>query len=178
MRSIYLWSFSLIQISVFKLCSGQELSIKKIQMTITQKLWEQELRFLRTALLLNEIYLPIKFQLDTFRRSRVTERTRIKYKKIQRAITQQLWQQELRFLRTALLLNEIYLHMKFQLDTFSHSRITERTRKSGRTHARTHGRTHGRTHARTHTDSYVSLSASGLDKNHYPATWIYTQPIS
>ena len=130
----------MIPSGVQELQSGHKLSIKKIQRAITQQLWQQELRFLRTALLLNEIYLPIKFQLDTFRRSRVTERTRIKYKKIQRAITkyeknqraiiQKLWQQELWFLCTALLLNEIYLPMKFQVDISYTFRNMARTRKN------------------------------------------------
>ena len=90
---------------------------EKFQRAIIQKLWKQKWWFLCTALFLNEIYLPMKFQVDTSYTFLNMARTRKKYEEFQRAIIQKLCHQELRFLCTALLLNEFYLPVKFQVDT-------------------------------------------------------------
>ena len=54
--------------------------------TIIQK----ELWFLSTALLLNEIYPYMKFQVDSSYSLRVTVRTKIKYENQQRAINKKV----------------------------------------------------------------------------------------
>ena len=46
-----------------------------------------ELLLLCTALLLNEIYLPMKFQVDALHNFEVMLRTKLKYENKQRAIT-------------------------------------------------------------------------------------------
>jgi predicted nucleic acid-binding protein len=89
---------------------------EKFQRAITQKWIKQELWFLCTALLLIEIYLLMKFQLNNSYTLWDMPRTKSKYEKFQRAITQKWIKQELWFLCTALLLIEIYLLMKFQLN--------------------------------------------------------------
>jgi hypothetical protein len=48
----------------FELCSGQKIILKNNR-AITEKLCRVELSFLCTALFLNEIYAPMKFQVDT-----------------------------------------------------------------------------------------------------------------
>jgi hypothetical protein len=65
MRSIYLQSFMLIPLILLELCPGQSSKCKNKQRGIIQKIGKAELRFLCTAHLLNEIYLPTKFHVDT-----------------------------------------------------------------------------------------------------------------
>jgi hypothetical protein len=60
MRSIYLQSFILIPLIVLESCPGQSSKCKNKQSPFIQKLGKAELRFLCTAHLLNEIYLPTK----------------------------------------------------------------------------------------------------------------------
>jgi len=86
------------------------------QRAITPKVWNFELLLLCTALLLNEIYLPMTFQVDALHNFEVMLWTKFKYENKQRAITPKVWTFELWFLWTALLLNEIYLPMKFNVD--------------------------------------------------------------
>ena len=62
----------------------------------------------------------MKFQVGTSYSFRDMARTKIKCEKLQRAITPEICKQKLWFMCTALLLNEIYLPMKFQVGT-SHS---------------------------------------------------------
>ena len=81
-----------------------------------------------TALLLNEIYPYMKFQVDRSYTLRVTVRTKIKYENQQRAIIQKVSISELWFLGTALLLNEIYPYMKFQVDSSYSLRVMVRTK--------------------------------------------------
>jgi len=69
-----------------------------------------------TALQLNEIYLPIKFQFSSFNTFWVMLQIKFKNENEQRAITPKVRNFELWFLCTALLLNEIYLPMKFHVD--------------------------------------------------------------
>jgi hypothetical protein len=64
MRSIYLQSFMLVSLKVLKLCRGQSSKCKNERGAVTPKIG-QELWFLYTAHLPNEIYLPTKFHVDT-----------------------------------------------------------------------------------------------------------------
>jgi len=86
------------------------------QRAITQKVWSFGLWFLCNAHLLNEIYLPMKFQVSRLNTFWVMLRTKFKNENEQRAITPKVWCQELWFFCTALHLNEIYLPMKFHVD--------------------------------------------------------------
>ena len=80
---------------------------------ITQKSCKQELRFMCTASLLDEIYPPTKFYNHSLHSLGDRHRTKFKYEKKQRAITQKLSKQELQFMCTALPLDEIYPPTKF-----------------------------------------------------------------
>ena len=62
------------------------------------------------------IYLRIKFQVDIPYSSRDVVRTKMKYEKLQKAITPKIRKVGLLFLGTALLLSVIYLPTKFQVD--------------------------------------------------------------
>jgi hypothetical protein len=75
------------------------------------------LSFLCAALVLNEIYPPMKFQVDISKAFSVMLWTKIKFEKKQRAISEKLCRVELSFFCTALILNMIYPPMKFQVDT-------------------------------------------------------------
>ena len=67
-----------------------------------------------TALPLDEIYPPTKFHNHSFYSLGDMHQTKFKYEKTkQRAITQRLSKQELRFMCTALPLDEIYPPTKF-----------------------------------------------------------------
>ena len=83
------------------------------QRAITQKLRKQVLEFMGIALPLDEIYPLEKFH----NHSRYTfgdmHRTKFKYENKQRAITQKLSKQKLRFMCTPLSLGEIYPPTKF-----------------------------------------------------------------
>jgi hypothetical protein len=57
----------LIPVIVLELCPGQSSKGKNKQWAIIQKLGKVELWLLCTAHLLNEIYLPTKFHVDTSR---------------------------------------------------------------------------------------------------------------
>ena len=83
------------------------------QRAITQKLRKQELQNLCTALPLDEIYPHTKFHNPSQYSFGDMLRTKFKYENKQRAITQKLRKQELRFLCTALPLDEIYPPIKF-----------------------------------------------------------------
>jgi len=103
------------------------------QRAITPKVWNFELWFLCTALLLNEIYSPMKFHVDALHNFKVMLWTKFKYENEQRAITLKVWNFELWFLSNALLLNEIYLPMKFHVDALHSFRVMLRTKRDGRT---------------------------------------------
>jgi hypothetical protein len=85
---------------------------------MTQKIRNAEKRFLCTALFLNEICHPMKFQVHSLYIFGEMARTKIKYENQQRAITKKIRNAEYRFLCTALFLNEIYHPMKFQGHSF------------------------------------------------------------
>ena len=78
------------------------------QRAITEKLNKQELRFMCTALPLDEIYLPTKFHNHSYYSFGDKLWTKIKYENKQRAITQKLCKQKLRFMFPALPLDDIY----------------------------------------------------------------------
>ena len=78
-----------------------------------QNLVKQELRFMCTALPLDAIYPPTKFHNHSKYSFGHMHRTKFKYESKQRAITQKLSKQELRFLCTTLTLDEIYPPTKF-----------------------------------------------------------------
>jgi len=65
------------------------------QRATTPKVYQLELWFLCTALLLNEIYLPIKFHVDALHSFKVMLRTKFKNENEQRTITPKVWQLEL-----------------------------------------------------------------------------------
>ena len=91
------------------------------QRAITQKLSKQELQLMCTAFPLNEIYPPTKFHNHSEYSFGDMLRTKFKYENKQRAITQKLSKQELRFTCTALPLDEIYTPTKFH----NHSIVME-----------------------------------------------------
>jgi len=103
--------------------------MKNQQRAITPKVKCLELWFLCIALLLNEIYLPMKFQVSSLNTFRVMLWTKFKNENDQRAITPKVWSLELWFLCTALLLNEIYLPMKFHVDALLGIKVMLRTKK-------------------------------------------------
>ena len=73
----------------------------------------QELWFLCSALPLNEIHPPTKFHNHSKYNFGDMHRTKFKYENQQRAITQKLSSQALRFMCTALPLDQIYPPTKF-----------------------------------------------------------------
>ena len=70
-----------------EICTGQNLSMKKKQKAITQRLSKQELMFMCTALPLDEIYPPTKFHNHSEYSFGDMHRTKVKYESKQRAIT-------------------------------------------------------------------------------------------
>ena len=79
---------------------------------ITQNLGKQKFRFICTALPLDDIYPPTKFHNHSLYSLGDMHRKKFKYKK-QRAITQKLSKQELRFICTVPPLRKIYPPTKF-----------------------------------------------------------------
>ena len=79
------------------------------QRAITKKLSKQELRFMGTALPLDEIYQPTKFHNHSYYSYGDMLRTKFKYENKQWAKTKKFSKQELRFQCNALPLDEIYL---------------------------------------------------------------------
>jgi len=140
------------------------------QRAISPKVRAIELWFLCTALLLNEIYLSMKFQVSSLNTYWVILRTKFKnenevliinillwvmvlvhctspqwhHMPMKRTITLKVWCWELWFLCTALLLDEIYLPMKFHVDALHTFKVMLWTKK-GRTGGQTDGLTDWRT---------------------------------
>ena len=85
----------------------------KKKRAITQKISKQELRFICTVLPLDKIYPPTKFHNHSKYSFRDMHQTKLYYESKQRAITQKISKQELRFMCTALPLNKIYPPTKF-----------------------------------------------------------------
>ena len=86
---------------------------EKKKKAITQRLSKQKLRFMCTALPLDEIYPPTKFHNHSNYRFGDMHRTKVKFESKQRAITKKKSKQELWFMCTALPLDEIYPPIKF-----------------------------------------------------------------
>jgi hypothetical protein len=86
------------------------------QTAIFKKIRNAEYWFLCTALLLNEIYHPMKFQVHSFYSGREMARTKFKYENLQMAITQELRSAEYRSLCTALWVIERSIHTKFEVN--------------------------------------------------------------
>jgi len=99
----------------FRIMSWTKFKVWNKQRAITPKLGKAELWLLSNALLLNEIYLPTKFEVDISCSFRLMSRTKFKVKNKLRAITPTLGKVELWLLCNAFLLNEIYLPTKFEL---------------------------------------------------------------
>jgi hypothetical protein len=129
LNEIYLPTKFHVDIShTFRVMSRTKFKCKNNQRAIIQKLDTAELWFLCTANLLNEIYLPTGFHVDTSYSLRVMSWTLCsKCKNKQRAIIQNLGKAELRFMCNALLLNEIYLPTKCHVDTSYTFRVMSRT---------------------------------------------------
>ena len=119
------------------------------------KVWCLELWFLRTALLLNEIYLSMKFKVSSLNTFWVILRTKFKNKNEQREITPKVFSFKLWLLCTALLRNEIYKPIKFHVDVL-HTLHMLRTKK-GRTDGLTDWLTDWRTDWRTGWLLYATL---------------------
>ena len=98
------------------------------QRAITSKVWCLELWILFTALLPNDIYLPMKIHVNALHSFKVMLRTKFKNENKQRTITPQVWCLELWFLSTALFLNEIYLAMKFHVNALPSFKVMLRTK--------------------------------------------------
>ena len=96
-----------------EICTRQNLSMKKKERAITQRLSKQELQFMCTELPLDEIYPPTKFHNHSNYSFGDMHRTKVKFESKQRAITQRLSKQELQLKCTALPLDEIYPPTKF-----------------------------------------------------------------
>ena len=86
---------------------------EKKQRAISKKLSKQELRFMCTALPLDEIYPPTKFHNQSLYIFGDMLRTKFKYENKQRAITQKLSKQKLQFMCATFALDEIYPPIKF-----------------------------------------------------------------
>ena len=87
-----------------------------------------ELWFLYTALVLNVIYLCVKFEVTSFYTLEVMPQTKIHSKNLQRAITRELNEIELWVLHTALLLHVIYLYVKSEVTSFFTLEVMPRTK--------------------------------------------------
>ena len=88
MRSIHPQNFITIACIVLEICTGQNLSIKN-QRAITQRLSKQELRFMCTALPLDEIYPPTKFQITKIKKSKQSYRSCALHSPLKRSIHSQ-----------------------------------------------------------------------------------------
>jgi hypothetical protein len=77
---IYVHSFKMIPVIVLKLNSRKILKCKNEQRAITSNLGKAELWFFCTAFLVNEIYIPTNFIVNTFRGLSVMSRKSSKCK--------------------------------------------------------------------------------------------------
>jgi len=129
LNEIYLpMKFHVNALYSFKVMLQTKLKNENEQRAITPKVWCWELWFLYTALLLNEIYLPMNFRVSSLNTFWVMLRAKFKNEYEQRAITPKVLCRELWFLCTVLLLNEIYLHMKFHISSLNTFWVMLRTK--------------------------------------------------
>ena len=119
-------SYSPKQITLCRKFSGQNSRMKNGQRAITLKAESFELWFLCTALLLNEIYLPMNFQVSSLISFLVMLRTKFKNENEQTAITPKAGSFKLWFLCTALLL---HLPIKFHVDALHRFKVMLWTKK-------------------------------------------------
>ena len=121
---------------VFKLHSGHdfvtETATYKVQRGITQKIYIQELWFLRSAHRLVLVNISMTFHediLNGFPSYRATERTALYsvlgMAKVQRGITKRIYIQELWFLRSAHRLMLVNISMTFHDDILNGFQVTE-----------------------------------------------------
>ena len=121
--STFLWcDLSLSEVTSFytlEVMPKTKIQSKNLQRAITPNIAGILLWFLHTAHLLNVIYLCVKSEVPSFYTLKVMPRTKIqRSKNLQRAITQKIDGIELWFLYTALVLNVIYLCVKFEVASF------------------------------------------------------------
>jgi len=131
-------SYSSKQITLLLKILRTKFKFENQQKAIIPKVWCLEL--LRTALLLNEIYLSMKFKVSSLNTFWVILRTKFKNKNEQREITPKVFSFKLWLLCTALLRNKIYKPIKFHVDAL-HTLHMLRTKKDGRTDWQTVWRT-------------------------------------
>ena len=96
-----------------------------LQRAITPKI---ELWFLYSALVLNVMYLYVKFEVTSFYALGVKPRTKIHSKNLQRAMTPKIDGIVLWVLHTVLVLNVIYLCVKFKVTSFYTSEVMSQTK--------------------------------------------------
>ena len=114
MRSIHPHNFiTIASIGFLRYALDRNQELIKKKRAITQNLGKQKLRFMCIALPLDEIYPRTKFHNHSLFSLRDMHQKTSKYKKKQRAITQKLSKQELRFICTVLPLDKIYPPTKF-----------------------------------------------------------------
>ena len=107
------------------------LGIAKVQRLMTQKIYIQELWFLRSAHRLMLTYISMTFHEDILNsfQVRATERTALYsvlgIAKVQRGITQNIYVEELWFLRSAQRLMLVNISMAFHEDTLNGFQVTE-----------------------------------------------------
>ena len=97
-RSIHPQNFITIACLVLEICTRKNLSIKKKRRARTPKLRKQELRFICIVLPLDKIYQPTKFHNHSKYSFQDMHQTKLKYETKQRAITQKISKQKLRFM--------------------------------------------------------------------------------
>jgi len=133
--------FQVSSLNTFRVMLRTKFKNENEQRAIPTNVWSFELWFLCTALLLNEIYLPMEFHVNAMHSYKFMLRTKFKNENEQRAITPKVFL-ELWFLCTAHLLNGIYLPMKFHVDALHSFKVMLRTKKrmDGRTERRTDGK--------------------------------------
>jgi len=124
--------FQVSSLNTFWVMLRTKLKNENEQRAKTPKVWSFELWFFCTAVLLNEIYLPMKFQVSSLNTFWVLLRTKFKNENEQMAITPNVRSFELWFLCTALLLNAIYLPMKCHVNVLHSFKVMLQTKK-GRT---------------------------------------------
>ena len=110
--------------------SGHEIALQYNQREITPKISKTELWFLCMTHHLIVLYNCIKFHLNNFNGSQLTEQTRNCISNDQREITPKMSVAELWFLCMTHRLIVLYNCMKFHLNNFNGYQLTEPTRKS------------------------------------------------
>ena len=108
---------------VFKLESGNKMTIVKFQRGITSKMYWQELWFLWSVCSLMMLYISVKFHENLFKGFQDTEQTRF----CDRPMDRQMDRQELWFLSSAYCLMMLYISLKFHENVSNGFQVIERT---------------------------------------------------